>query len=89
MASDLRIRVGTATGTITFGGTDTQIAAALRRYASSLGISVEGTAVENLTAILEHIRDDVKRISKQVQASELRSSNEAQIQQTVESENSL
>lgn len=89
MASDLRLRVGGATAMITFAATDQQVADALRRYARRLGIPVNGTANENLTAILEHIRDDVRRIAKEVQAAELRAANETTIQATVESENGL
>lgn len=89
MASDLRIRVGSASATITFAATDQQMAEALRRYARRLGIATNGTANENLTAILEHIRDDVRRIAKAEQAAELRAANEATILSTVESDNGL
>ncbi|MBK8051017.1 MAG: hypothetical protein IPK16_30345 [Anaerolineales bacterium] len=80
MASDLRLRVGGATGIITFNATDAQVAEALRRYARRLGIPAGGTANENLTAILEHLRDEIRRIAKEVQTAELRAANESTIQ---------
>lgn len=89
MASDLRLRVGNTTATITFGGTDQQVANALRRFATSLGISLEGTPTENLEAILLHFKDDVKTRAKEVHARELRQANEESIRNAVESEGSI
>lgn len=73
MPNDLRLRVGAATGTITFNPalSDAQVANALRRYARSLGIPTDGTPQENLTAILQHWLDDVRRRSKAVQLADL------------------
>lgn len=89
MASDLRLRIGAASAMITFGGTDQQVADALERFAVSLGIPNTGTATERLTAILEHLRDEVKRRSKDAQRASLRAANEAAIEQTVEQDNAL
>lgn len=89
MASDIRLRVGNVTALLTLGGTDQQIAQALTRYATSLGIPLNGTPTENLTAVLEHIRSDVKARAKQVQAAEKRVISEATIAAEVEADNPL
>lgn len=89
MPEDLRIRVGSEVATIPLGGTPAQIAAALTRVASSLGIPTSGTATENLTAILLHVKDDWKRTSKQVQRQELLAAQAAQIDSIVENDNPL
>lgn len=89
MASDLRIRIGGATATITFGATDQQVADVLRRYARSLGISIDGTAQENLTAILEHIRDDVRRRAKAAQVREEKATSDAAIEAQADADNAI
>lgn len=87
MPEDLRIRVGAEVATITLTGTPAQIAAYLRRYARSLGISVDGTPTENLVAILNHWRNEVIQVSKRVQTKELEDANKAAIAVTVEADN--
>lgn len=94
MASDLRIRIGGATATITLNGangefTDQQVADVLRRYARSLGIAIDGTAQENLTAILEHIRDDVRRRARGAQAREAKATSDAAIEAQAETDNAI
>lgn len=89
MASDLRLRVGAATALLTFNATDAQVADALRRFARSLGITIDGTPQEQLMAILEHFRDDVVRRSKAVQTAEKRAEGEAAIVAVVDAENAL
>lgn len=89
MPQDLRVRVGVEVATITLGGTPQQVAAVLERFAIRMGIPVTGTATEKLTAILEYIRDEVKRYSKEAHRAELRAANEAGIETTVESDNAL
>lgn len=89
MASDLRLRVGNASATITFQATDQQVATALRRFAGSLGIPVDGVPQENLLAILEHFRSEVVERSKAMQRAELRSEYDATIEATVEADNAL
>lgn len=89
MPQDLRLRVGIEVATITLGGTPAQVAAALERFARSLGITINGTPQENLTAILEHFKSDVKTRSKAVQAAEKRLVSEAQIAAEVDADNPL
>lgn len=89
MPQDLRLRVGSEVAQITLGGTAQQVADALTRFATSLGIPITGTATEKLTAVLEHIRDDVRRRSKAIQAADLRATNEATIAQQIETDNPL
>ena len=89
MPEDLRIRVGNEVGTIPLNGTPQQIAAVLTRYATALGIPTDGTPTQNLTAILEHIRDDVRRTAKQAHRQQLRAEADAQLNETIESENNL
>lgn len=89
MPQDLRIRVGVEVAQITFGGTPQQVAAALTRFATSLGIAINGTPTENLTAILEHMRDDVKRRSKAVQIASDLAVAQVAIEATAETENPL
>ncbi|MES2934313.1 MAG: hypothetical protein V4805_12600 [Pseudomonadota bacterium] len=89
MPQDLRIRVGVEVATITINGTAQQVAAALERYASSQGITITGTATENLTAILEHIKVEVRRRSKEVQKAQLEAANAAAIEATVELDNPI
>lgn len=83
MPNDLRLRVGTAEATIPLGGTPAQIATALTRFATSLGIPTTGTPTENLTAILLHVRDDVRRRSKAAHRAELEAANKAAIEATL------
>lgn len=83
------MRIGNEVATIAIGGTPQQIGAALERFATSLGISLEGTPTEDMTRILEYVKDDIKRRSKQVQAAEKRVVSEATIQQEVEADNPL
>lgn len=89
MPQDLRLRVGNEVATIPLGGTPVQVAAALTRFAVSYGIPINGTPTENLTAILEHVRDDVRRRSKEVQTAEKSAIADATIQQEVEADNPL
>lgn len=87
--NDLRLRVGNEVAQITLGGTPQQVADALTRFATSMGIPTTGTPTENLTAILEYIKDEVKRRSKDTQRAQLRAANEAAITQQVEADNAL
>lgn len=87
MPNDFRIRAGSLVATYTFPGTDIQWAAILRRFARSLGISIEGTNQENLQAILDHYKDDTIRGSKAVQLAEKRAAAEAQLLAEVEIDN--
>lgn len=89
MPEDLRIRVGNLVATVPLGGTPAQIGAALSRFATSLGIPINGTPTENLVAILEHWRQEAKTRSKQVQRQELLAAQVAQIESTVENDNPL
>lgn len=75
--------------TLALGGTDAQVKNTLERFAVRVGIPITGTATENLTAILEYIRDEVKRYSKEAHRAELRAANEAGIETTVELDNAL
>lgn len=87
--ADIRLRVGAATATLTFNATDAQVAATLRRFARNVGVSVEGTNQEQLTAILEYIRDDVRSRSITVQVADAREANEATIRTQAEADNVL
>lgn len=89
MASDIRIRIGAVSATLAINGSDQQTADALRRYARSLGIPINGTAQENLIAILEHWRDEVRRVSKQVQVAEADAVSHAANVAQAESDNPL
>lgn len=91
MPNDLRLRVGAATATVTLNPalSDAQVANALRRYARSLGISIDGTPQENLTAILQHWVDDVRRRSKAVQLMDLAAERSIADAATVEADNPL
>lgn len=89
MPQDLRIRVGTEVAQVTLGGTAQQVAAALTRFATSLGIPVDGTPTENLTAVLTHIVDDVRRRSKAAQTAEKQAVSNALIQQEVDADHPL
>lgn len=89
MPEDIRLRVGTEVVTLPLNGGASKVAAVLTRFATSLGIPITGTATENLTAILEHVRDDVKQRSKVQQQADLRKANEAAITATVDSDNAL
>lgn len=89
MPQDLRVRVGVEVGTVVINGTAQQVADALRRYAVSLGIPTNGTATQNLEAILNSIIYEVKQRSKAVQTAELRAANEAAITATVDADNAL
>lgn len=91
MASDLRIRVGGVTAALTVGSsiTDQQVGQALLRYARSLGISTEGTNQEQLTRILQHWVDDVKRRAKEMQRAEDAAQRAATLEATLEADNNL
>lgn len=94
MSSTLTLKVGNVTAAISLNGasgqtTDMQVGAALTRYAESLAIPLEGSTQENLTAILEHIRDEVKRRAKIAQWAALRAADDAAHRATVESDNDL
>lgn len=89
MPQDLRVRVGVEVATITLGGTPQQVAAVLERFAVRRGIPITGTATENLTAILEYVREEVKRYSKEEHRAQLNAANAAAIEVTVETDNTL
>lgn len=89
--ADIRLRVGAATATVTINPalSDAQIASALRRYARSLGIAVDGTPQENLTAIAQHWLDDVRRRSRAVHLADLAAERAASDAATVDGDNAL
>lgn len=91
MSSQISLKVGSVTATLPVGSniTDAQVAAALTRYANSLGIPVNGSSQENLNAILVSIVEDIKERSKKVQISQGTESALTTLKQTVESENNL
>lgn len=94
MASDLRVRVGNVTAMISLNGpdgqfSDAQVAAVLTRFANSLGIPISGTAQENLTAVLLHIKDDVRRRAKAVDVAERKAVSDAEIETEANAENNL
>lgn len=70
MASDLRLRIGGASATITFGGTDAQVANAIRRYMRRLGIPIVDVPQTDMESFLNHLKDDVKRIAREEQIRE-------------------
>lgn len=84
MPQDLTVRVGIHVGTITFGGTPAQVADVLERFALRVGIPIVGTATENLVAILEYFRDEVKGKSKEEHRAQLNAANSAAIEATIE-----
>lgn len=87
MPEDLRIRIGAVEATIPLSGTPAQISAALTRYARSLGIPVNGTAVGNLTAILTHWKNEVRQRSIQVQVADAEAAAKAALIATADSDN--
>lgn len=89
MSSQISIKVASVTATVTLAATDQQVAAALTRYATSVGIPTTGTPTENLTAIIVHIVEDIKRRAKAAQIAELRAAQDADNQATVDSDNAL
>lgn len=91
MSSQISLKVGATTATVPIGAniTDAQIGQALTRYAASLGIPTNGTNLENLTAVLTHIVDNIKRRSKQVQVSDATTTAQTSIIATAEAENNL
>ena len=89
MAGSIAIAVGATTYSLPVNGTNAQIAAALTRYARSLGISTSGTNEQNMDAILKHIRDDISRRSKAVQLADLAAAQAAANQATVDADNAL
>ena len=89
MASHISIKVGGTTATLPLNATDAQVAAALRRYARSLGLLTEGTTQAQLTAVLERIRGDIVQHSRQVQLADKRSEVEATVLAEVDADNAL
>lgn len=89
MASSIVLKVANTTATINFTASDAMVAAALTRYATSLGIPTTGTAQENLTAVLLHIVDEVKRRSKAQQIAALEAAQDAANQAAAEGDNAL
>lgn len=89
MAGSIAITVGATTYSLPINGTNAQIAAALTRYARSLGISTSGTNEQNMTAILEHVRDDIRRRSKAIQLADLAAAQAAANRATVDADNTL
>lgn len=81
--------MGIEVGTITFPGTAQQVADQLQDLAASLGIPTNGTATENLVAILEHVRDDAKRRTRAVRKARKQTASEAQIEAELDQENAL
>lgn len=89
MSSVLTLKVGNTTVNLALGGTDQQVGDVLTRYAQARSLSLEGTAAERLTRVLELIRDDIKALSKRRQADDLRAASEATIATQTESDNPL
>lgn len=89
MASSLVLKVGSVTATINFSVSDALVAAALTRYANSLGIPMTGTAQENLAAVLAHVVDDIRRRSKSVQVADATATAQAAINATADADNNL
>lgn len=87
--ADLRLRVNGAVALISFNATEEKTERILRRYARSLGIPTNGTAEENLTAILEHIRDDVSRRAMSVQVRDEKATADAAIEAQAEQDNEI
>lgn len=91
MSSQISLKVGNVTATLPIGAnvTDAQVGQALTRYANSLGIPVNGSAQENLAAILAHIVDAIRRRSKDKQVADATSTAQAAIVAQAESDNQL
>jgi len=89
MAGNISITIGSNTFTLPLAATNAQIGSALTRYARSLGISTAGTNAESMTAILEHIRDDIRRRSKDAQLADIEAAQDAANQATVDADNPL
>lgn len=91
MSSQISLKVGNVTATLPIGAnvTDAQVAQALTRYAASLGIPVDGTAQQNLTAVLAHVVDDIRRRSKTQQLTELRAAQDVANQAAADADTQL
>lgn len=91
MSSQISLKVGNVTATLPIGAnvTDQQVAQALTRYAAGLGIPVNGSAQENLTAILAHIVDSIRRRAKAQQVADATTAAQAAIIAQAESDNAL
>lgn len=89
MASSLSITVGGASATLPINATNAQVSAALTRYARSLAIPVTGVAQDDLTAILAHFVDDVRRRSKQVEIADTLAAAQVTAQATADADNSF
>lgn len=87
MAGSISATVGPVTATEPINATNAQIQAALTRYARRLGIPTDGSAQENLAAILRHWIDDVRRVSKEAEAADERAAYEATVQAKVSADN--
>lgn len=91
MSSQMTLKVGNTTATLPIGAnvTDAQVGQALTRYANSLGIPMTGTAQENLTAVLAHVLDDIRRRAKSQQLVELRAAQDAANQAAADADTQL
>lgn len=89
MPNDIRLRVANASATVTLNATDQQVQAALTRYARSLGIPITGVAVDDLTSVINHWVDDVRRRSKAVEISDALAAAQVTAQQQADADNAL
>lgn len=91
MSSQIVLKVGPTSGTVTIGAgiTDAKVGAALTRYATSLAIPVTGDAQTDLIAVLNHFVDLVKRRSTQAQVSAAQAASLAMAQSQADSDNNL
>lgn len=91
MSSSITLKVNNTTATVTIGAgiTDAQVSQALTRYATNLEIAINGTAQQNLTAILAHIIDDIRQRAKTQQIADATLTAQAAIIATADSENAL
>lgn len=89
MPNDLRLRIGTEVAMIEIGGTPAQVANAIRRYMRRLGIPIVDVPQEDMVAFLAHVKDDVKRISKEAQTAEADATAHATNLAQAESDNPL
>ena len=91
MSSQISIKVGNVTATLPVGAniTDAKVAAALNRYATSLGIPITGDAQTDLTAILTSFIDEIKRRSNKAQVDAAQATNLVTAQATADADNAL
>lgn len=89
MPQDLRLRIGNEVVTEEIGGTPAQVAAAMKRFMRRLGIPIVDVPTTDMSAFLKHIKDDVKRTSKEVQIAEADATAHATNAAQAESDNPL